>query len=255
MINNLKEFPTINCLTLEKSKLRQKSIINQCEKYNLDFKFHYGIDGLNKSLVDFDIRTPFLNQMNLGEVFCSLSHIIAISNWLNNTDDDFGFFCEDDIDFTSSDNWRFTWKEFISKLPEDWGIIQLVLVRDFGNCDINEYMKLHKYVWDNWSTCSYIISRKYAKNLINDHIKEYYDFNLPYFPNTVPYAENIIYNNDNKESAYTIPLFLENLKLDSNFYPIFIKTESKNTNKISFDVVNNWWKEKGVNKDIDWFFQ
>lgn len=245
--NNIKNIPNINCLTLKKSNDRQNYIINNTKKYNLTVDFTYGYDGINDDII---IEGNFLDKMKLSEISCSISHLKMIKKWVDSTNDQYGFFCEDDVDLSNSDYWFFDWCEFIHKLPENWGVIQLTIVRD----NFNEHNTiLHNYTWDNWSTCSYIMSKDYAKKLINQHLisNNKYNLNLPHFPHTIPYAENLLYNLTNKVGCYSIPLFLENIFFNSN---IRVGVESIN-NIYSNNYMLEWWQTVGKNKNINYFIK
>lgn len=256
-MNRLVEFPMINCITLEHSKERQQFIIDQTKKYNVHCNFCYAYDGVNNDINDLaQISSKFLPSMNVGEVCAVISHLKYITQWYYNTNEEYAFFCEDDVLLELNEHWSFSWKEFMRKLPENWGIVQLSLIRNFESNDIDSHMKFHNYVWDNWSACAYIISRRYAKLLIDHHIRgeDNYELHLPYYPETVPYIENVLYNADNKETVYTVPLFAENSDIVSSFYPKFLNTETKEDQKKSSDLIINWWKEIGNYKSIKWFF-
>lgn len=259
-MNNLNNFPTINCVTLEQSSHRHQIILQQVEKYNLNIKFCYAYDGVNNSLSDLaDVSGSFLNEMNQGEICAVISHLKSISEWYTNTDEEYGFFCEDDVLLELNEKWNFTWDDFINHLPSNWGAVQLSLIRNFQSetFDISDrFMKFHSYVWDNWSACSYIVSRRYAKQLIDFHCKgeNIFDLNLPYYPNTVPFIENVLFNADNKETVYTLPLFVENTEIASSFYPKFIESNLKDNQKYSSHLVCEWWKKYGKSKSVEWFF-
>jgi GR25 family glycosyltransferase involved in LPS biosynthesis len=257
LVNNLINFPTVNCITLEKSTQRQKFILESIEKYNLKYKFHYAYDAVNNALIDIaKVHSPFLKEMNSGEICAVISHLKSIHDWYYETDEEYGFFCEDDVLFSLSENWNFEWDEMIKLLPSNWGIIQLSLIRQFGDNDDYKFMKFHKYLWDNWSACCYIVSRKYAEKLIKFHCKGFniFDLNLPYFPEVIPFIENVLYNADNKETAYTLPLFVENIEIPSSFYPKFIQSNLKDNQQYSSLLIKDWWNTIGKEKTANWFF-
>ena len=259
--DNLINFPTVNCITLEKAVQRQNFLLESFQKYNLKYKFCYGYDGINNksgNIKDIaDISSPFLHQMNTGEICTSISHLKCIHDWYYNTEEEYGFFCEDDVLLSLSDNWNFKWEEIENLFPSDWGIIQLSLIRKFENTNDYKFMKFHKYLWDNWCACCYLVSRKYAKKLIDIHCKglNIFDLNLPYYPNTVPLIENVLYNADNKETAYTLPLFVENIEIPSSFYPKFIQSNLKDNQQYSSLLIKDWWSTIGKEKTADWFFE
>ena len=256
--NNLINFPIVNCITLKDSKQRQEFILEQTQKYGIQCEFLYAYDGVNNTLEQLaKVDSINLHSMNIGEICAVISHIKAITNWYYETEEKYGFFCEDDILLSLNENWSFTWQQVIDNLPKNWGIVQLSLIREFeedDNIDCN--LKFHQYVWDNWSACAYIVSRNYAKQLIEYHVRGFdsYDLALPFFPNTTPYIENVLYNSDNKDSSYTLPLFVENTEFNSSFYPKFLETETKNHQKKSSYLIKNWWEKNGKSMPIDWFF-
>jgi FkbM family methyltransferase len=251
-VGNFKKFPLINCLTLKDSKDRQNLITSTTHKYNLNVRFTDAYDGRKDDKYIPNVVGFGLDKMNKSEIMCSISHLKMIKEWLDSCEDEYGFFCEDDIDLTISDSWFFTWDNFIKLLPQGWRFVQLTLVKEFSN---NTELKFTNYKWDSWSTCSYIMSRDYAINLINQHIKDgYYDLNLPYFPETIPYAENLIYNLENKENGYSFPLFIENMSVNSTFYPNFIADANKKINLDSSNFIKQWWLLNGYGKKIGYFF-
>jgi GR25 family glycosyltransferase involved in LPS biosynthesis len=198
--------------------------------------------------------------MSVPEICITLSHLSCISNWYYNTNDEYGFFCEDDVDFSISKFWNFSWVEFIHKLPGNWGCIQLCLIKNFKVEPIENYMKFDKYKWDNWSACAYIINRKYAEYIISHHYVSPNNFNLslPFFPNTIPFSENIIYNIDNKETVYTFPLFVENINStttktnpDSNKF----LDETTILHHQSSKFIAMWWEMVGKFKTLNYFFE
>lgn len=248
-MNKLSNLLSINCITSIDAKENQQLMTDQCEKYKLNLNFHNSYQGLGDMP---KLNKDYSSSMDMKQLCNVLSHLKAIQTWYLNTDDDYGFFCEDNVLLNSCENWAFTWKEFYNKLPDKWGIIQLSIIRDFELSDIDSYMKFHSYVWDNWSASSYIISRDYAKLLIDSHIvsESEYDLSIPAYPFTIPYIENILYNVDNKESAYSIPLFIENADLYTNT----LQKESINVRKKSSIIVDSWWKQNGDQKSLRWFF-
>jgi FkbM family methyltransferase len=251
-VGNFKEFPLINCLTLKDSKDRQDLIISTTHKYNLNVRFSDAYDGRVDNNNIPNVIGFGLDKMNKSEIMCSISHLKMIKEWLDSCDDEYGFFCEDDIDLTISDSWFFSWDNFIRLLPNDWRFVQLTVVKEFTD---NIELKFTDYKWDNWSACSYIISRGYAISLIKQHIKDgYYDLNLPYFPETIPYAENVLYNLENKENGYSFPLFVENMSVSSTFYPNFIVDVNKKINLDSSNFIRQWWLLNGYVKRIEYFF-
>ena len=256
-MNNLINLPTINCITLERLVERQSLFVDQCKKYNLNYNFIYGYDDLKDSSgKNVEVTGHWINSMNVREISVTVSHIKAIRDWFFNSSDEYGFFCEDDLNLNTSLHWPFDWNYLVKNLPSDWLAIQLALIRDLKCENLQNHIKLHPYVWDNWSGCCYLISRKYAKIIIDFHVKgeNSYNLNLPFFPETIPYSENVLYNASNKEGIYTIPLFVENISIKSSLYPDFIEVKNKNVQIESSTIIQDWWEKNGSKVDLNWFF-
>jgi len=254
MKNNLVDFPTVNCITMQSSAQRQQIILNQCNQYQLNCNFFHGYSALNNTIPELinnlNVSGSWLEQLTPSELCISLSHLKCIYKWYTETNEPYGFFCEDDIDFSLNKFWNFTWLKLIQHLPPNWGCIQLTLLKDFTvNC-IEDSIKLHLYKWDNWSACAYIMSRPYAEKLISYHITETgFNLNLPYYPESIPYSENIIFNADGKQTTYTFPVFTEQLDSITSRSDQF----DNGNNTISF-FTRMWWEMIGKFKPIEYFF-
>lgn len=248
--------PRINCITLHNAHERHASIIKQCQIHGLNYKLAIGYDGRDPvQLESFKVDGQYLHSMKQLELCITLSHLKAIYEWYHETQEEYGFFCEDDIDLSVSQYWPFNWQQFVQQLPKDWGVIQLTLLRDFNQDDINQYIKLTPYVWDNWSACAYILSRNYAKQLIDDYVltTDSYSLFIKHYPDAIPFSENVIFNVDAKKSAYTIPLLTEVLHLESTFFPNFVDVPIRDNNLKQSQLVQSWWKHQGVHKNLNWF--
>lgn len=253
---NLTNFPRVNCITLKNAQERHKLIIDQCDKYNLVYKFAIGYDGRDaEDKSKYNVTGQFLYNMNDLEICTAISHIKAIYEWYNETSEEYGFFCEDDVDLTVNEYWSFSWNSLIERLPENWGVIQLTLLRDFNENNINKYIRLHPYVWDNWSGCAYIMSRRYAKELIDQYVTgpDSYSLFLQYYPDTIPYSENVLFNVDGKRTVYTLPLLTEQIHSESTFYPELISSPNRHENSKQSEYVQTWWRTKGVYRSLNWF--
>jgi GR25 family glycosyltransferase involved in LPS biosynthesis len=248
-MNKLKSLPKINCITIPSALDRHKTITEEFNRYNLSYELHMGYDKNTETFETLNISSgQFLDQLSLGMLCCSLSHLKAIKNWYYNSEDEYGVFCEDDLSLDLVEYWDFTWDDIINNLPQNWGCIQLSSIRSEFN---ENYTKFHKYKWDNWGTQIYIISKIYAKKLIDQHIlsNNSYYLHLPYFPNTIPIAENILYNIDNKETVYSWFLLNEDIKAES----IINNGGSHHLNWVLPFI--EWWKTEGKEKDLKWFFK
>lgn len=242
--NKLKGLKLINCISLESSKDRQEKTINEFNKFEVNVKVIKAYDG---RLTDYQnnpiVEGLYLQQMDSGAIATVLSHLKAIKDWYNNTNEDYGFFCEDDMLISNVNNWLFNWNSVIDNLPKHWKAIQLSVIKDMKESD----MKLNIRKWDNWACGAYILSRTYAKTIIDKYYPD--DKFILINHNLIPLVENIIYGPENKD-IYTLPLFTEDISFKSTFYPKFINTEQKDNQKESADFIKNWWEQCGKTKTI-----
>lgn len=204
----LKNFPTVYYLSLEESKERQENLVKQFESHGVTNLVPIVSKRFSESN---DVVTgKYLYQLNDGTKGCCVSHLKAIKHWYENTDEPYGFFCEDDISLETVDYWNFTWEEFIEGLPEDAECVQLLVIRnEFHTFDLRE-----RY-WDDWGATAYIITRDYAKKIIDHYIVgDTYNLEVPN-SEIMPLVENILFTNMGK--VYAIPLFVEETDFDSTF--------------------------------------
>jgi len=235
MINDkLKGIPSVYYVTLDESIDRQKELQNQFLNYHIIPK---SIKSKRFSESDDKVSGKYLNTLNDGTKGCCVSHLKAIKQWYENSNDDYGFFCEDDLSLETVEFWNFTWDDFIEKIPEDAECVQLFTIRDNYNT-----FELRERYWDDWGVTAYIITRDYAKKIIDTFIKDdCYNLEIP-DQDIMPLIENILFASVGK--TYTIPLFVENIKFNSTFvgYDDDVKDGHKKNHKISRDLVLNYWK-------------
>jgi GR25 family glycosyltransferase involved in LPS biosynthesis len=124
--NKLLNFPSVYCTTLEESIDRQDSI----KKQFIDFNINTNQIIKSKKYKDSnDIivgkHTHYLDKATLG---CICSHLKMIKKWYDETNEDYAFFCEDDLSFETVQYWNFSWKDFVDNLPENWDCVQLICI-------------------------------------------------------------------------------------------------------------------------------
>lgn len=245
--DKLKNLPQVNCISLEESWERREVLVRQFKKYNIDH-IHFL---LSKKFTESDdiVEGKYAYTLNNGTAGCCISHLKNIKSWLENTQEDYGFFCEDDLSLKTVPYWKKNWQEFIHTLPNDWDIVQLLTIRDG---DIS--LEIRERLWNDWSATAYILKRDYAKKIVNTFIKDNkFILELP-TPNTAiqPLIENLLFSTG---KAYTIPLFIENIDFNSTF----VNTDSdidattlhkKNHIKAAKDVLLMW--KNGKNSLYDY---
>ena len=238
--DKLKNFPKAYYMSLEECTDRQFNIKKQFDEYGVSLRaviskrFHECNDVLTGE---------YLHQLNAGTAGCCVSHLKAIKHWYDNYDDDYAFFCEDDLSLETVKYWNFTWEQFINNLPSDWDVVQLLTIReDFGN------FKLRERYWDDWSATAYILKREYAKKIIDTYIREdSYHLEIPN-SSVMPLIENILFTTLGK--AYTVPLFIEENKFESTFskeQDDDVNDGQKRNHYIASQKVLNYWKNKCTN--------
>lgn len=231
--NKLENFPSVYYVSLEECKDRQDNIERQFAEYGIIPKAI-----ISKRFAESNdiITGKYSHTLNDGTKGCVVSHLKAIKKWYENTNEDYAFFCEDDLSLETVEHWKFTWEEFIKTLPEDAKCVQLLTIR--SNFDTFE---LRERYWDDWGATAYIITRDYAERTINKYIHNKI-YNLELDNDIQPLIENILFTNSGK--SYTIPLFVEEVKFQSTFVgkDNDVKDGQKNNHYKSRESVLNYWK-------------
>jgi tetratricopeptide (TPR) repeat protein len=244
-MNNLKNFPPVYYISLEDSYERQKSMNLQLDLIGIENRTM--ITAYDGRIVDYRnnelVEGLYFHQMDSGQIAVGMSHLKAIKEWYYNSDTNYAVFLEDDITFELSKYWNFTWNDVMNHLPKGWKVIQLALIKEDGITE--DDMKFHCRLWWNWSAGAYIITREYAKILIQEYCdKDRYIFKINKNLQLIPLIENLIYlaaGND----AYTLPLFTEDTKHLSTFYPNLIEDTHKGGQIQSSQFILDWWKKNG----------
>ena len=241
--NILNNFPRVYCVSLEESIDRQKNIEKQFLEYGISAN---PIISKRFSESDDIITGQYLHQLNEGTAGCCVSHLKAIKHWYDNySDENYAFFCEDDLSLETIKYWNFTWEEFVESIPEDADCVQLVTIR--SNYDTFE---LRKRYWDDWSATAYVITRYYAKKIIDTYIKgDTYHLEIPN-SSVMPLIENILFTT--LGNTYTIPLFVEDVKFESTFskeQDNDVNEGQKNNHILANELVLNYWKNKFTEKN------
>lgn len=249
--DKLKNFPSINFVSIEESQNRRDLLYKQFEEYNLTKVTPHIFEKYDDSK-----HTLVGNSLDkfVGNVRGPVtSHLKAIKKWYFDTDEEYAFFCEDDLSFETVKYWNFTWEEFFNNLPKDWGCVQLCWVREYEMFRFSySGLKLRPRCWCDWSACAYLITRDHAKKLISNYYRDG-TFNLDYVGNDHaerpewalrPTAETIIFSK--VSPIYGIPVFVEN---SLNFKSTWADQVSF-PNEYSYHTVIDWWKTEGKNFSI-----
>lgn len=239
--NKLENFPSVYYVSLEESIDRQENIEKQFAEYKI-----IPTPILSKRFVESDdeITGKFLDQMNGGTTGCVVSHLKAIRKWYEETNEEYAFFCEDDLSLETIKHWDFTWEEFIETIPEGACCVQLLVIRkDY------ETFELRKRFWDDWAGTAYIITRDYAKVLVENYClgEKRFHLELPGSGNLLtPLLENVLFETL-ENVCYTIPLFVEDIRFNTTFSSEEdneVNGSQKNGHIESYNIVLNHWKNK-----------
>lgn len=265
----LRDFPTVNFISVDECYDRRKILVNKLEELKLKYTPHifkryrdedHNIIGEDSHLLIGNGRGPLT------------SHLKTIKTWYETTDEPYAIFCEDDADFETVKYWNFTWEEFFEKLPSNWECVQLSLTRefykDFNIPDFIENIKhnlsyffdydfhLRYRCWCDWSCVTYLMKRSHAKKIIDaycpedDFVLEYKGIDKSGRPEWAykPNAETVIYSLFDWGTIYTFPLFVENSSFETTLSP------DNNYNCVRStcsDAVLNWWKKEGNSFPLD----
>lgn len=237
--------PIINCVSYVDDVDRRSLFSNALGNYNLQSKIYITErdDDIKSKIEGDNIET--VDKM--GQ-YCLMSHLRSIKKWIDESNEQYGLFVEDDVSFDTIKYWPFSWDTIVSSLPKDFDIIQMCVVKKETDKSL---FKLRKRYFDDWSVTAYLINRKFAKELIDRFVIDDYHFITNLSNKLQPIVENVIYSTD---KAYVVPLFVEtpNTKTTS----VLRNTDSVDLNeKIKIQTYHNrsskiqmmWWENDSYN--------
>jgi GR25 family glycosyltransferase involved in LPS biosynthesis len=186
------------------------------EKHLLDL----GIDNFKRvkahSPKDFDdniAKEGLKLGVNEFSVAGSYSHLLAMQQFLKESDKEIGFIIEDDADLSNVKKLKFSITDMFDYVHNEVGCLQLsVSTRE----DIVPRFNIR--IRDNWDFCAgaYLITRQYAKKVTDHYLnngyfnienfkpKELFDYRNGGLINTIPVPESIVYNLTN---TVVFPIF------------------------------------------------
>jgi len=241
----LQNFPPVYYISLEESEDRREKLEKQfIENGIVNFK-----SLISKRFDECDdiVTGKFSDKMKSTTKGAVISHLKNIKRWIEETDDEYAIFFEDDVSFETVDYWNFSWDDFIKELPEDWEAIQLMWIR-FG-IGVVEFRERFP---DDWSAAAFMLTREYGKKLIDKYMINSNEFNFD-LGLRVPVVESILYS---LGKVYTFPLFVEDVSIPSTFVksPEFednlIKDGQGEFHHESYERISSWWKSVGKRKSL-----
>lgn len=206
----------------------------------------------NKDSIEFIGDPELLKIMTKG---VTSSHLLTIKWWYENTQEDYGLFFEDDVDFETVNHWNFTLTEFIESIEAEWGALHLCNVFEYPYDQDREYPLMairRRKLWDH-GLQAYALKREYAKKIIDYYFIEtennqalaiHYKMPLgapPSFENNVMHGFGPV---------YTFPLFNQNV-IDFRSKNIYYYNKQADSAIYSYEFLKDWWDKKGSNKTLE----
>ena len=124
----LKGLPPIYYINLDGQPDRAKYMEDQFKYWEIEnFERVSAYDGRTDDLSDI-LKGRYPDNMSSGEVGCVTSHLKALKHWLETSDSSCALIMEDDCDLETAKHWPFSWKDFYSKIPYDYDVVQLAII-------------------------------------------------------------------------------------------------------------------------------
>ena len=235
----LKGLPPVYVINLDDKQDRWEFMENQLKYWQVEnYERISAYDGRGDNDLSEILKGKYPNQMTSGEVGCVTSHLKALKKFLHETDEPCVLIMEDDCDISTVSHWEFTWKDFYSKIPYDYDVVQLAIINPASIT-----VQLHKRFVNDFSTACYLITRRHAQKLIDLHCRgDKYKLDQGMKPRAV--ADDLIYNSGN---TFAMPLFIYKIVLGSDIHDIHVDVFHKS----SHDGLWNFWKHDAPNVE-DW---
>lgn len=254
MSNKLLDFPKINTISITESVDRRTLLLSKFAKYNIsNITFHI-FEKFQES--NFTIRGNRVNELAPWTKGALISHLQGIKSWLSSSEDEYTFFCEDDLSLDTVEYWNFNWSDFMNSLPKNWGAVQLAWIKPENETVkfFDNGFQLRNRFWEDWSACAYIITRHHAKQLIekynpeeNVFVFDYAGFDIGVRPSwaLLPVIETILFTNFESSNIYTFPMFVEDRTNCLSTYSDYeLQEQQEYIHNNSITKVMDMWKNR-----------
>ena len=234
----LKGLPKIYWLNLDADTERKFYMEEQFKYWEVENHVRIsGYDGRSDD-VSQHLKGRVPDNVSINELGCCMSHLKAIKDFYENTDDPYCMILEDDVDFSTVKFWNFSWSDFARLLPYDWDCIQMTAITT-GDIHVN----LHLKFINDFSAAAYLISRHHAAKIVKHHIRgEKFKLDNGIKPRAV--SEDTILETG---KTYTVPIFLYNISLGSTIHAEHIDIFHKGPH----GALTNYWMQRGASIDIN----
>jgi len=234
----LKGIPPIYCINLDGQPERWEYMEDQFKYWEVEnYERISAYDGRDDDLSDI-IKGRYPENMSSGEIGCVTSHLKAIKHWMDTSDSPYAIMMEDDCSLETISYWNFTWREFISKVPYAWDVVQIAII---STGDI--HVPIHTRFVNDFSTACYVITRHHAQKLIDMHIRGN-KYKLDNGVKPRPVADDLIYNSG---VTFATPLLVYKIELGSSIHPDHIDAFHRKNH----DGILNFWNNRGFEMSIN----
>lgn len=234
----LKGIPPIYCINLDGQPERWEYMEDQFKYWEVEnYERIPAYDGREDDLSDI-IKGRYPENMSSGEIGCVTSHLKAIKHWMDTSDSPYAIMMEDDCSLETISYWNFTWREFISKVPYAWDVVQIAII---STGDI--HVPIHTRFVNDFSTACYVITRHHAQKLIDMHVRGN-KYKLDNGVKPRPVADDLIYNSG---VTFATPLLVYKIELGSSIHPDHIDAFHRKNH----DGILNFWKNRGFEMSIN----
>ena len=249
LTDKLQKIPTPNIINLKECPDRKDYTVSEFIKLGWhDINVH-SYERYNENSIEFVGDPDILAQCTKG---VTSSHLLTIKKWYETTDEEYGLFFEDDVDFTTVEHWNFTLTDFIDGVKDDWGALHLCNVFEYPYDTTREYPLMairRRNLWDHGLQC-YALKRDYAKKIIDyyfdDAKKGAIHYRMPL--GAPPSFENNVMHGFG--TVYTFPLFNQNVT-DFRSKNIYYYNQQADSAIYSYEFLKDWWEKKGSQKSLD----
>jgi len=253
LTKKLAGIPIPNVINLKECIDRKEYTTQEFEKLGINNVHFHTYDRYENAPVPFVGDRNLINEITKG---VTSSHLLTIKWWLENTNEPYGIFFEDDVDFSAVEHWNFTLQEFIDRCGDEWGALHLCNVFEYPYDVNNEYPAMvprRRQLWDHGLQC-YVLKRWYAEKLV----KYYFDrwdaekaihirmplASPPSFENNVMHGFGIV---------VSFPLFNQNV-FDFRSKNIYYYNKQAQSAIYSYEFIKDWWEKKGSQMNLEEIF-
>ena len=195
-MNNINHICYFSCLNFnnEERKIKMEKKFNLLDINCIMYK------GVNFE----DERIKHININHTKRVFsCMYGHLDMIYNFYHNTDKEYGVFCEDDVYINKYlPNKLHDIINDVKKMKLDILLLGYLITYKIQKNDLDKEYNYHSYSNDIWGTQMYLLTRTYAKYLLDTYYTDYANKSL--IDNTLVHfsADWTITKNGNRAIVY-----------------------------------------------------